>query len=289
MMRQPSLRLRRTWAAALLAAMALSAAAALAQDLRGAGGVKGGPAAKAAARAPEGQGRTSLFDLLYKGGPVMIPIGLCSVLALAVAVERFISLRREKVIPRAFMAGLKAAFAGPEDVERGVAHCEGHPSPLSRIFKAGLRRLPQGGEAMEKAIEDAGGREAYKLQRSLRPLSVIATVSPLLGLLGTVYGMISAFQSASAQGVGKADTLAIGIYEALVTTAAGLTIAIPILVVHQVLSSRVDMLVDLMDEEAIEFLEYAAYGKAAGNGPAAADVAEPPAEPAGAVAGAAAS
>ena len=130
-------------------------------------------------------------------------------------------------------------------------------------MKAGISRLAQGATAIEKAIEDAGAREVDKMKRSLRPLMVIAAVSPLLGLLGTVYGMIGAFQSASAMGVGKANKLATGIYEALVTTAAGLTLAIPVLVVYWVFCAHVDKLVDRMDDQALDFLEYAAYGKGA--------------------------
>jgi len=206
-----------------------------------------------------GPGPASLFSLILKGGYVMIPLGLCSVLALAVAVERFISLKRDKILPPEFVAGIKSTLAGTDDVDKAVAYCEDRPSPISNIFRAGISRIRQGAASIEKAIEDAGSREVDKLKRSLRPLSVIATVAPLLGLLGTVYGMISAFQSASAMGVGKADRLATGIYEALVTTAAGLTLAIPVLVVYQILCSRVDKLVDHMDDEAIEFLEFAVY------------------------------
>jgi len=221
-------------------------------------------------------GPVSLFELIVKGGYVMYPLGLCSVLALALAVERFISLKRDKILPPEFVAGIKDEFSGTDDIDKAVAYCENRPSPISNIFKAGIGRVMHGAASIEKAIEDAGSREVDKLKRSLRPLSVIATVAPLLGLLGTVYGMISAFQSASAMGVGKADRLATGIYEALVTTAAGLTLAIPVLVVYQILCSRVDKLVDHMDDEAIDFLEYAAYGKGVSNqaDPAKADNAE---------------
>ena len=108
---------------------------------------------------------------------------------------------------------------------------------------------------MEKAIEDVGSREADKMKRSLRPLSVIAAVSPLLGLLGTVYGMIDAFQKTSASGgTAKTAMLASGIYEALVTTAAGLTIAIPALLFYQFLLGRVDKLIDEIDEAGTEFV-----------------------------------
>ena len=201
-------------------------------------------------------GTESIFDLLLKGGWVMVPLALCSILAVASAIDRFLGLRREKIIPSGFIEGLKKKFGPSADVDAGVAYCEQHPSAVSVIFRSGISRLTLGHVAMEKAIEDAGEREAYKLKRSLKPLSLIATVAPLLGLLGTVYGMISAFQSSSALGVGRGDALAKGIYEALVTTATGLSLAIPVLIVYQLLCSKVDGLVDDIDEHAIDLLEY---------------------------------
>jgi biopolymer transport protein ExbB len=215
-----------------------------------------------AKKAAEVQGPQNVLDLIMAGGYVMIPIGLCSVLALAVAVERFISLTRDKLIPSEFSEALRGSFSGGrKDYRAAMEYCDQSPCPISNIFKAGISRAPQGDEAMEKAIEDAGAREVNKMKRSLKPLSVIARVAPLLGLLGTVYGMISAFQSASSMGVGKADRLATGIYEALVTTASGLTLAIPVVIVYEILCHRVDSIVDHMDDQAIEFLEYTAYGQ----------------------------
>ena len=213
-----------------------------------------------AKEAAESQSPKNVLDLIMAGGYVMFPLGLCSVLALGIAVERFISLTRGKLLPAEFSEGLRETFAGGKDYKAGMEYCEENPCPLSNIFKAGINRAPQGDEAMEKAIEDAGVREINKMKRSLKPLSVIARVAPLLGLLGTVYGMISAFQSASAMGVGKADRLATGIYEALVTTATGLTLAIPVVIVYEILCHRVDSIVDHMDDQAFEFLEYTAYG-----------------------------
>ena len=218
-----------------------------------------GAGAKAAT---ESQGPKNVLDLIMAGGYVMFPLGLCSVLALGIAVERFISLTRNKLIPAEFSEGLRESFIrGRRDYTSAMEYCEQTPCPISNIFKAGINRAPQGDEAMEKAIEDAGAREINKMKRSLKPLSVIARVAPLLGLLGTVYGMISAFQSASAMGVGKADRLATGIYEALVTTATGLTLAIPVVIVYEILCHRVDSIVDHMDDQAIAFLEYTAYGQ----------------------------
>ena len=214
------------------------------------------PAPAVPAPAGPKPGTESIFGLLLKGGWVMVPLALCSVLAVASAIDRFLGLRREKIIPPGFLDGLKKVFRPSSDTDTSVAYCEKNPSTVSTIFRAGISRLTLGHVAMEKAIEDAGEREAYKLKRSLKPLSLIATVAPLLGLLGTVYGMIEAFQSSSAMGVGRGDALAKGIYEALVTTATGLTLAIPVLVVYQLLCSKVDGLVDEIDEHAIDLLEY---------------------------------
>ncbi len=199
-------------------------------------------------------GRESLFSLLKKGGPVMIPLAIGSVLALAMAIERAIFLRRNRIIPQGFLETLVAKWGPGADAEASLAYCDEVGGAVGNIFKSGILSMEEGPTVVEKAIEDAGCREANILKRSLRGLSVIASVSPLLGLLGTVYGMISAFQTATAVGMGKADVLAKGIYEALVTTAAGLTIAIPVLIVFQVLSTRVDKTVDELDQMGIEFM-----------------------------------
>ncbi|MGC8829963.1 MAG: MotA/TolQ/ExbB proton channel family protein [Verrucomicrobiia bacterium] len=210
---------------------------------------------------PEGKKRETIWTLIVKGGPVMIPLGLCSIIALASAIERFVSLKRSKIIPPNFIEGLKQKLeksnpgAAP-DIEEAVKFCEETQTPVGNIFKAGLMNLHRGEDAIEKAIEDAGAREIDKMKRSLRILAVIVTVSPLLGLLGTVYGMIGAFEVSTQVGVGKAEFLAKGIYEALVTTAAGLTIAIPAFFVYQFLNSKIDGLIDEIDDMGIEFMEY---------------------------------
>lgn len=201
--------------------------------------------------------RETLFSLIKKGGPVMIPLGICSILAVAISIERFLSLRRAKIIPPGFIAGLKEKLGAPDsDVHPAIEYCAATESPVGRIFRAGILNLRRGEALVEKAIEDQGANETDKLKRSLRWLGIIASISPLLGLLGTVYGMISAFETSTIVAGGKADFLARGIYEALVTTAAGLTIAIPVLVVFQYLSARIDSLVDEIDEMGVEFLEF---------------------------------
>lgn len=201
--------------------------------------------------------RLSLLKLIFLGGPVMIPLGLMSIVAVGIIAERMLSLRRKNVIPEGFIQGLLDAMVldeGEEKTRHAQAYCEQASGPVGDIFKAGMVRVGRSEDVIEKAIEDAAYREVDKLKRSLKGLAVIASVSPLLGLLGTVYGMIAAFQDATIAGMGKADMLAEGIYEALVTTAAGLTIAIPVLIAYQILATRVDSLVDEIDVMCHEFM-----------------------------------
>ena len=207
------------------------------------------------AEAGAGVEKETVFTLIAKGGYLMIPLGIASILALALGLERFISLRKDRVLPDEFSDGLMKAWENDPTGKEATEYCDEAGGAVGHIFKAGIRRVAKGPEAVEKAIEDVGSREADKMKRSLRPLSIIAAVSPLLGLLGTVYGMIDAFQKTSASGgTAKTAMLASGIYEALVTTAAGLTIAIPALLLYQFLLGRVDKLIDEIDEAGTEFV-----------------------------------
>ncbi len=203
------------------------------------------------------QTHETLWSLAVKGGLVMYPLALCSLLALGIAIERAVSLRRKRIIPDGFLAGLKEKLRrGSSGVKEAVAYCEQSNTPAGNIFKGGLLNIARGESFIEKGIEDAGAREADKMKRSLRGLGVIISVSPMLGLLGTVYGMISAFETSTQVGSGKADLLARGIYEALVTTAAGLTIAIPALIVYHFLSGRIDARIDEFEDMSLEFIEH---------------------------------
>jgi biopolymer transport protein ExbB len=189
----------------------------------------------------------------------MFPLGLASILAVAIAFERSISLRRDRVIPAGFVEKVRELWEKDKSGAEAIVFCDQTGGPMGRIFKSGLMNLSRGEDAVEKAMEDAGYNEIDKLKRSIRSLSYIASLSPLLGLLGTVYGLIGAFQVAAAGGMGKAELLAKGIYEALVTTAAGLTIAIPVLVAYQFFGHRVDALIDEMDEMGLAFMHACIY------------------------------
>jgi biopolymer transport protein ExbB len=207
----------------------------------------------------------SVWDFVVKGGPMMIPIGICSLIALTVTIERLISLRRVKVIPTDFLPELKKRLN-----ERGAAsaleHCQRDGSAVSAVFSAGIKRLGEPIERLEKHIEEAGLRAVQRLRKYLRVLSVIASIAPLMGLLGTIFGMIRAFQTVagSAEALGRTELLARGIYEAMITTAAGLLVAIPTLIAYHWLAARIERLVAEIDEMTVEFLEEYAYGQPGG-------------------------
>ncbi|MFO0974204.1 MAG: MotA/TolQ/ExbB proton channel family protein [Phycisphaerae bacterium] len=204
---------------------------------------------------------TSIFDLVVKGGPVMIPIGLCSLIALGLTVERLVSLRRPRVIPPGLLAALEAARGEngdmTDDRAAALSACERDDSPLSRILAVGLRNAGQPIERIERRVDEAGQREVHRLRRYLRALSLIASLSTLLGLLGTITGMIRAFQTIAsmAQAMGRTELLARGIYEAMITTAAGLIVAIPTMVAYHALASRIERLVAEMDEIVVKYVE----------------------------------
>ena len=197
----------------------------------------------------------SLFDMVVDGGPLMIPIGLCSVVALAYTVERWIRLS-----PTA-LGNRRLARRLTEQVEQsgadsGVELCRSSRKPLARILGAGLQRTKGTHAESERAAEDAGKREVGRLIGGLRPLVVVAMISPLLGLLGTVWGMIEAFTNIALQdGLGKPEVLAGGISQALVTTAAGLAIAIPTQAFYYYFRSRIDRFARLAEDTQVKLGE----------------------------------
>ncbi|MCH8804615.1 MAG: MotA/TolQ/ExbB proton channel family protein [Planctomycetes bacterium] len=200
----------------------------------------------------------SIWDFVTKGGPMMIPIGIASLVALAVIVERFVSLRRRKVIPPGFLPSLRSALNdGSGNANRALEFCKTNGSPVANVFAAGIKRLHEPVALLEKHIGDAGEREVFKLRKNVRVLSVIASVAPLLGLLGTIFGMITAFQTVamSAEALGKTELLAKGIYEAMITTAAGLSVAIPALIGHHWISAKIEHLVTEIDQMTVDFVE----------------------------------
>jgi biopolymer transport protein ExbB len=200
----------------------------------------------------------SFLMLLEAGGlQFMIPIGLCSLLGLTIIIERLISLRRGAIIPRSFMPGLKAVFRHDGgDRSAGLDYCHANGSSVSRVVAAAIRKMHKPEETVERAIEDAGGIEVLRLRRYLRLLYGVSAVAPMIGLLGTVWGMIKAFQVAAVAGLGKAGLLAEGIYIALVTTFAGLVVAIPVLMFYYYFQGKIDDVVHEMNDVTMDFLDH---------------------------------
>lgn len=201
----------------------------------------------------------NLLDVVREGGVLMIPIGFCSFLLCVVVFERTIMLRRGRVVPRPFVKRfLQQLSEGDLDRDGALELCEKNRSPVSAVFAGAVKKWGRPSVEVEQAIIDAGERVTNELRRYLRLMNGISTVTPLLGLLGTVFGMIQSFNAiAVADAMGRPEALAAGISEALLTTAAGLTVAIPALIAYLFFVSRVDRLVieiDAMGQEIVEMI-----------------------------------
>ena len=184
----------------------------------------------------------------------MVPIGLCSVAALGICLERLFSLRRGRAAPPTLLADIGRELEGGSADRRALENlCAG--CPLGTILLAGLARAGQGREAMKEAMEEAASAAVHEMERYLTALGTIAAISPLLGLLGTVLGMIEVFRALVADGIGNPEIFASGISEALVTSAAGLAVAIPALIMHRFLLRKVDDLVVVMEGCASRLLD----------------------------------
>jgi biopolymer transport protein ExbB len=192
---------------------------------------------------------SDLWGIIIAGGPVMIPIGLCSLIALAIGFERLVMLRRGRVVPRDFVTRfIEHLENGKLERDAALRLCEENGSPVAQIFAHGVRKWGKPSVEVEQSIIDGGERQVSQLRKNLRVINAVATISPLLGLFGTVVGMIMCFnQIASSSAMGKAEQLAGGIGVALITTAAGLAVAIPALIVYMYLIGVVDSLVVDMD------------------------------------------
>lgn len=195
-----------------------------------------------------------MFELLKAGGIIMVPIVACSILALAIILERFWTLRNSRVAPERTIDELWRWIKKKELNNRKLKALQAS-SPMGRVLASGLMNARHGREIMKESIEHEASQVIHELERFLNPLGIVATVTPLLGLLGTVIGMIKVFAEIQLAGVGNAGNLAGGISEALITTAAGLSVAIPALICHRYFLRRVDDMVVNMEQEAIKLVE----------------------------------
>lgn len=191
-----------------------------------------------------------MWEIVRAGGPLMWPIILCSIVAAAIILERLWTLQERRVLPRE-MLGRVWQLVEANQVNDKVVEALEQNSPLGRILAAGLANRHRPRELMMERLEDTGRHVAHELERFLNTLGTIASISPLLGLLGTVTGIIKAFEALTQGGAGDPRMLSGGIAEALITTAAGLVVAIPALIGYRYLRGKVDRIVIEMEKSAI--------------------------------------
>ena len=195
-----------------------------------------------------------MLELVTAGGFLMIPLLLCSVVVLAICIERLYTLNARKIAPPHLLATVWQQLKA-DQLDTTRLRTLKQSSPLGRILAAGLSNAYHGRDVMKESIQEAASHVVHELERYLNTLGTIAAVTPLLGLLGTVMGMIKVFAEIMAQGTGNASVLAGGISEALITTAAGLSVAIPALVMHRYFIGRIDAIVVELEQETIKLVD----------------------------------
>lgn len=193
------------------------------------------------------------FELARQGGWPMIPLGLCAIAAMTVIIERGLTLRRKKIVPES-LADLASRYAGEASADDTLRACRQSASSLARIIESLVLARKQSRGQLAEALNVTGRREVERLERGLMALEIVAATSPLLGLLGTVLGMVTVFNAINAEGLGNAQVLSGGISEALITTVTGLIVAIPALAFYSYFSKRVESLANELQEIGTLFI-----------------------------------
>jgi biopolymer transport protein ExbB len=195
-----------------------------------------------------------MIEIIRAGGWLMLPIILCSIVAVAITIERLWTLQRRRVLPKDLTMRVWE-WARDRQLDQKHLTILAANSPMGRVLAAGLANRHQSREVMKEIVQDTGRHVVHELERYLNSLGTIAAISPLLGLLGTVIGMVKVFTAITTAGVGNPGVLAGGISEALITTAAGLSVAIPSLIAYRYLRGQVDALVVEMEKEAMKLVD----------------------------------
>ena len=194
-----------------------------------------------------------MMEVIEKSGPVFYALAFCSVIATVVIIERLLSLRRSRVLPPQILGVVD--YIGPgKDLGMALEICRKNPGVLADVLRAGLENADQGWDVMRDAVIDMGRQETPQIERNLFWLQTVAQAGPLLGLLGTVFGMIRMFSSVSLAGLGDPQILSKGISEAMLTTAEGLCVGIPALVAYNFLNSRAEQLIIEIESQASRML-----------------------------------
>jgi biopolymer transport protein ExbB len=192
---------------------------------------------------------------MEQGGPVMWPLLIFSILGFAVLIERFFALRKARINVNEVLAKIRKALMVNRSVRDAVKICEQYQGPVASVMKAGLLKYGQPKEDLEKTIENAASYEMARLERGLAFLATVANVAPLLGFLGTVTGMINSFEALAREGLSNPGLVAAGISEALITTAAGLIIALPMQLAYNFFSTRINKFVRDIETSAYMLIE----------------------------------
>jgi biopolymer transport protein ExbB len=195
-----------------------------------------------------------VLEIVGAGGWLMLPIILCSIVAIAIIIERFWTLSATRITPKYVLAQVWTWLKNNQLDSEKLRELR-LSSPLGQILAAGLLSSRYGRQVMVDSIEQAAAQVVHDMERYLNTLGIIAAITPLLGLLGTVIGMIRVFSEIMLQGTGNANALAGGISEALITTAAGLTVAIPTYIFHRFFTRKVDSLVLNLEQESIKLVD----------------------------------
>lgn len=195
-----------------------------------------------------------MFDVIAAGGWLMLPIVLCSIAVIAISVERYWTLNPAKIAPRHLLAQVWSWIKNNQ-IDAAKLRELKQSSPLGLILAAGLSNSKHGRDVMKDSIQEAAHQVVHELERYIGMLGTIAAIAPLLGLLGTVFGMITVFNAIMIEGSGNTAVLAGGISQALITTAAGLCVAIPAMICHRFFQRRIDSVIVVMEEEAIKLVD----------------------------------
>jgi biopolymer transport protein ExbB len=195
-----------------------------------------------------------MWEIVRAGGPFMVPIILCSIIAAGILFERLWTLQRKRVLPQELIKRIND-FTTQNQVTPKVIEALEKNSPLGRVLAAALANRDRGRAIMMERVEDTGRHVVHELERFLNSLGTIASISPLLGLLGTVSGIINSFKAVMLGGMGDPRMLAGGISEALVTTAGGLAVAIPAFIAYRYLRGKVERIVIDMEKIAVKFAD----------------------------------
>jgi biopolymer transport protein ExbB len=206
-----------------------------------------------------------MWEIVKAGGPFMVPIIICSIAAVGILLERLWTLQRKRVLPQELLKRV-SQLADANQVNSKVIEALEKNSPLGRVLAAALAARDRGRQIMMERVEDTGRHVVHELERFLNTLGTIASISPLLGLLGTVTGIIRAFTAVQMGGMGDARMLAGGISEALICTAGGLAVAIPSFAAYRYLRGKVERIVIDMEKIAVKFADSLGAAPQAGEG-----------------------